>query len=115
MRGGDLRHRLTFQTFTQAKNTATGALVETWANTFTCWGSISPLSGRELVAGQAVQSSISHTIIVRYRSEFAIPKAVAAMRIVYGSRVFNAKASLNTDERKQMVTIMAEEGLTNGD
>lgn len=69
---------------------------------------------REQFAAQAVQSEISHRITVRYRPELANPTSVAAMRVVYGTRVFNIIGALNIDERHAIVEISATEGLNDG-
>lgn len=113
MQAGTLRKRVTFQ----ARSTATdsfGDQVTSWADVCTVYADIQPLSGRELFAAQAVQSAVSHSITVRYRPEFAVPKTVAAMRIVYNGRFFNIESSLNFEERNRLVTMQAVEGLNNG-
>lgn len=113
VRGGTLRHRLTFQRkstdvddYNQQKNV--------WVDAFKCWGEVSPVSGRELLAAQAVQAEVTHTISVRYRSELQNPKDVAAMRVLFGSRVFDINASMNQDERNRLVMLQAREGINNG-
>jgi SPP1 family predicted phage head-tail adaptor len=75
---------------------------------------VSPVSGRELLAAQAVQSEVTHNISVRYRPELQNPKDVAAMRILFGSRVFDINASMNQDERNCLVVIQAKEAINNG-
>lgn len=113
MRAGELRHLLTFQ----AKSTAQDELgepINAWVDVLTCWGKVSPTTGRERLAAQAVQSSVTHSVTVRYAPQFADPKAVAAMRILFGARIFDIHDSINEDERNRMVTLMAEEGLNNG-
>lgn len=113
MRSGDLRHRVTFQ----RRSTVTdsfGAQSETWTDVATAWADISPLSGRELLAAQAVNVEISHTVTIRYQAQFAGPKAVAAMRIVYGDRIFNIHSSLDVDERHRELKLTCSEGLNNG-
>lgn len=85
-----------------------------WVDAFSCRADIDALSGRELMAAQAVQSSVSHTITVRYRPELQNPKDVAAMRILYGTRVFDIHEAINEDERNRVVSILAEEGVSNG-
>lgn len=113
MRAGELRHLLTFQ----AKSTAQDELgepINAWVDVFTCRGKVSPTTGRERLAAQAVQSSVTHSVTVRYVPQLANPKDVAAMRIVFGTRIFDIHDSVNEDERNRMVTLMAEEGLNNG-
>ena len=85
-----------------------------WSDAFSTRARIEPLSVRELFAAQAVQSEISHRITVRYRSQFANPTAVAAMRVLFGTRVFNIIGALNIDERHGIVEISASEGLNDG-
>ncbi|MDB5992403.1 MAG: head-tail adaptor protein [Herbaspirillum sp.] len=70
---------------------------------------IRPLSSRELVAAQAVQSETSHEITIRYR-----PGITAAMRAVYNGRYFNFSRPLNTEERNIELVIPATEGLNDG-
>jgi SPP1 family predicted phage head-tail adaptor len=113
VRSGNLRRRLTFQT-RQTTQDALGQQSTTWTDAFTVWGEIDALTGRELIAAQSVQSSVTHTITVRYRPELQIPKVVAAMRIVYGARIFDIHAAMNEDERNRVISILAEEGVSNG-
>lgn len=113
MRAGDLRHRVTFQSRSAVTDTF-GAQTDTWKNVTTVWADISPLSGRELMAAQAINVEISHKVEIRYQSLFAGPKAVAAMRILYGDRIFNIHASIDPDERRKSLELSCSEGLNNG-
>jgi len=113
VRSGNLRKRLTFQT-RQTTEDSLGQESTSWVDAFTVWGEIDALTGRELIAAQGVQSSVTHTITVRYRSELQNPKQVAAMRVLYRSRVFDIHAAMNEDERNRVVSILAEEGLNDG-
>ena len=113
VRAGDLRDRVTLQTRTIAQDAA-GQPIDTWVTLFTGWAEIDSLTGRELMAAQAVQSSVTHEIHMRYRTEFANPNAVANMRAVYGTRVFNIHAALDQNERRRMIVLLAEEGLNLG-
>ncbi|MDM8356669.1 phage head closure protein [Pandoraea communis] len=113
MRAGELRHLLTFQAKSAAQDEL-GEPINAWVDVLTCWGKVSPTTGRERMAAQAVQSYVSHSVTVRYASQLANPKDVAAMRIVFGTRIFDIHDSLNEDERNRMITLMAEEGLNNG-
>lgn len=112
MRSGDLRQRVTFQTRTNAQDPATGVITESWANAFTVWASVATISGRELLSAQQLQSEVTHTVMVRYRTELANPQTVAAMRIVFGTRYFNILDSANENERNREVILQVQEGLT---
>ncbi len=113
MRAGDLRHRVTFQSRSIAADSF-GAQSAVWSDVATVSADISPLSGRELLAAQQINVEISHSITIRYQAQFAGPKAVAAMRIVYGDRIFNIHASIDPDERRRSLQITASEGLNDG-
>lgn len=113
VRSGDLRNRITFQRRQNGQD-STGQPIETWVNAFTCWADIDPLTGRELLAAQQIQSTVTHNIQVRYRKELANPIAVTNMRILYGSRIFNIHACMDQDERRRSVALQVEEGLNNG-
>ena len=113
MQAGNLRKRVTFQTRSAAVDSF-GQQVTTWADAFTVWASIEPLSARELFAAQAIQSEVSHKVTVRYRAELTNPVAVAAIRVSYVGRLFNVQGALNIDERRHSIELLATEGLTNG-
>ena len=89
-----------------------------WADLASVYADIAPLSGREMMAAQAMQSSVTHKIIVRYQPLFADPKAVAAMRAVWIkdgiTRIFNISSASDDDERRKYMTISATEGLNYG-
>ncbi|HDR9185282.1 phage head closure protein [Burkholderia vietnamiensis] len=113
VRAGTLRHALTFQRKSTAQDDL-GQPQNVWVDAFKCRGEVSPVSGRELLAAQAVQTEVTHTISVRYRPELQNPKEVAAMRVLFGSRVFDINASMNQDERNRLVMLQAKEGISNG-
>lgn len=113
MMAGRLRKSVRFQTRDTSVDSF-GQQVTSWTDAFSTRASIEPLSVRERFAAQAVQSEISHRIAVRYRAELANPTAVAAMRVVFGTRVFNIVGAINIDERHAIVEINATEGLNDG-
>jgi len=79
---------------------------------------IQSLSGRELVAAQAVHTEVTHLIVVRYVALLSNPIQVATMRVVYGSggttRYFNIGAAINVDEMNREMHLYVSEGLNNG-
>lgn len=113
MQAGLLRKRVLFQTRSTTADTF-GGQSTAWVDAFTVSAEVAPLSGRELLSAQAVQSEVSHQITARYRPEFSDPKAVARMRAFYNGRYFNIHASINLDERNRQVTLSASEGLNDG-
>lgn len=113
MMAGGLKRRITLQQHGTGADEL-GQPVLTWVDVATIYASIEPLSGRELLAAQAVQSEVSHKITIRYQPQFANPKAMAAMRIIYNSRVFNIHASIDVNDGHRMIELSASEGLNDG-
>lgn len=62
-----LRHRLRFQTSSQVRD-AHGGYALSWADSFTSWGAIEPLNGREYLEAQSINESISYRFRIRWRS-----------------------------------------------
>lgn len=113
MRSGELRHRITLQSRSTAKDSF-GGQVDIWTDVLPVWACIKPLSGRELMAAQAVQSETTHSIEIRYNPLFGDPETVTSLRALYGTRIFNITGSINEDERNRMLTLSAKEGLNHG-
>jgi SPP1 family predicted phage head-tail adaptor len=113
MRAGGLRKRLTLQQRVVTVDTF-GQRAASFVDVATISGEITPLSGRTLISAQAAQSEVTHQITLRFRPELANPQAVAAMRVVYGTRYFKIHASINEEERNRQVTLLCSEGLTDG-
>lgn len=113
-KAGDMRHKIDIQQRSTTQDSF-GGQSQTWTNVATgIWADIQPLSGREIMAAEAVQAEVSHTITIRYKASFDDPVAVAAMRAVYGSRIFNISAKINVDERNRIIQLSANEGLNKG-
>ena len=113
LRAGALGQRITLQQRSVAQD-ATGGQLATWADVATVWAEVTPLSGRELIAAQAVASETSHQITMRWQPAFADPKTVAALRVVMNGRLFNIKASINDDERNRTLMLLVAEGVNDG-
>lgn len=78
IRAGDLNRRVKLQRPTYTQNTTTGEQVLTWVDVDTVSAKIAPLSVREFIAAQAMQSNISTRIEIRYRDD-----VIASWRAVH--------------------------------
>lgn len=78
-----------------ATSDAGGNAVLAWSTIASRWASIEDQSGRELYRAQQVDPTISTVITLRDGYDGLTPE----WRIVYGSRTFNIKAVLGTDDR----------------
>ena len=116
MRAGDLRRRVLLQKRIVTQDTF-GQQVTNWIDFLSGVPSdIQPLSGRELIAAQAVNAEVTHQIVVRYHPLLVDPIQNAALRIVYAPaagvlRYFNVQSATNVDERNKQITFLAIEGL----
>lgn len=117
IRPGDLRSRITLQTRGTSQDN-TGQQVNTWTDTAIVWAAIEEAGTKELLAAQAFNTSVTHTVTIRYQRQFADPKVMAAMRIKWNkdgvTRYFNIKGSKDNEERRRYLTLDVEEGLNNG-
>lgn len=113
IRAGILRQRITLQAPVITTGEIGGPL-KTWASVATVWADINPLTGRERLQAAALKSEVSHEITIRWQAALADPQAVAAMRIVFGTRIFNIHASMNQDERNRVLVLLASEGMNDG-
>lgn len=108
MKAGALRYKITIQQAVETRD-AFGAAVVAWQTFNTCWADISPISGRELLAAQQVQSEISVRINARYMAGVT-PK----MRAVHGAKIYNIVAVIDPHEMHRELQLMCSEGLNDG-
>jgi SPP1 family predicted phage head-tail adaptor len=83
---GRMDRRITFQTFTEARDSF-GEPIKTWANLAsvpTVWARVSPLSGREVFAGDQILGVADVEFEIRYRSDITVE-----MRVVYANENYD--------------------------
>lgn len=105
MRAGRLRHRLQLQAVTVAQDD-TGHPVETYTTYATVWGSLEPLSAKEMLGANQQNAELTHKVDIRYRDHIR-----ATDRILFGMRVFEIVAPLNWREKNARMEMMAREVL----
>jgi SPP1 family predicted phage head-tail adaptor len=113
VRSGDLNRRVTLQQRSTSQDSF-GERSQTWLDVMTVWAAIEPLSGRELELAQKLSSEVTHRLTVRYQSSLTDTRAVAGMRALYKSRIFNIQAAMNEDEANVRIHLLATEGLNDG-
>ena len=84
---GTLGHRITLQEPTETRGAAYGDVQKAWADVATVWAAFEPLSGRELLLAQQVNSEITVRFRIRYRAD-----VTAKWRVLLGARVFQIAA-----------------------
>lgn len=104
---GALRDVVTIQ---QAGNVQDeiGELAPAWIALAVVRASVRDLTGRELIAAQAVQSTATTKITIRFRAD-----VTAAMRIMRGAEVFQIESVLNPSGRRDWLELLCVKGAPN--
>ena len=89
LRPGQLRHLIVVEERITVQNEETGAVTTEWVEYGQAWAKIEPLSAREFMSAQALQSQISTRITMRRMDGLK-----ASMRIVHGDQVYDIKGIL---------------------
>ncbi len=104
---GELRHRLVIQS-ARAADDGGGGQSDPWSDPVTVatvWGKVEPLTGGERPRAMQIEDRLSHRVVIRHR-----PGITPAMRIVFGTRLFNVRAVVNREERGRFLELLCEEG-----
>ncbi len=87
-----------------------GGVVTAWQTVATVWAAIEPLSAREFLAGQQVNSQVVARITIRHRAGLH-----AGMRIVRGAEVYNIAGVLpDAVSGAEYVTLPVSRGVNAG-
>jgi SPP1 family predicted phage head-tail adaptor len=106
-----LRHRVDFEELTTEQDSETGAVSEVWMPILTdVPADIIPLSGREFIAAQSIQSGITARIVCRY----PLPGVKPSGRIKHGDDIYNIKVILPDRTLRRHLSIMCESGVNDG-
>ena len=105
LRAATLRHRVVLQSAADTADGGGGGAT-VWSDTATLWASIEPLKGTERLTAQQLESRLTHRVRLRHRSD-----VTTAMRVKFGTRIFNIRAVINPDERDRLLELLCEEGV----
>ena len=100
---GALRHRVKIEAPTHTPTDGGGAL-EVWGVVAVVSAEIKPLSGREVFEGDRMLSRDQFDIRIRFRDD-----VTAAMRIVFGGRVFDIRHVEDVEMRGRWLVCLCEE------
>lgn len=118
MQAGNLRKRALLQQRTNTVDATYGQQTLGWSDLQTLWCDIQTISGAQLARSQSIYNMTTHHIIVRWQQIFQDIKRVGSYRLVYTSasvtRYFDVGATMNEGERNRTVTLLASEGLNDG-
>ena len=110
MQAGKLRHRVTLQKPVKHRDPQTGAVIPGWEDVKKIWADVVPLSAREFVASQAVQSEVTTRITIRKRSD-----VTNKHRILFRGQVYNIEGVLpDPVSGLEYLTLPCSEGVNDG-
>jgi SPP1 family predicted phage head-tail adaptor len=105
---GERRDRVTLQSATVSQD-AHGEPIPTWGNLATnptVWASVqSKAAGERFISGgEQVQAAITHTVVLRYRTDVTVQ-----MRVIFGSRTLYIENVIDPDGRRRDLVLMCRE------
>ncbi|WP_341520713.1 phage head closure protein [Pseudomonas sp. G.S.17] len=108
LRAGRLRHRINIQKSEPVQDQQTGEMIDVWVSLVEVWASVEPLSSRDLIAAQAVQSEIVARVLIRAR-----PGINSAMRVIHRGVVYVIKGDPLPDRESglEYLTLMVAAGV----
>jgi len=105
MRAGPLKNRLAFQGALET-TAVNGERSKIWTTRATVWGSVEPLSSRELLTGQQVAPRATHKIVIRGGGV----QPSTRERVLFGTRIFHIEGPvMDKDEQGVLVWFLAVE------
>lgn len=111
---GRLRHKVTIQKPGTGLDAYGQILANAWVNVAVVWADIKPIGGRERLRSFAIESTLTSTIMVRYRADLMPPLTADAWRIVHGNRLYAIQGARVVDERNRWIIFDCAEGPING-
>ncbi len=96
-------HRIRIESPTESQSD-TGAVTAAWATVCTCWASVTPLVGRELIHAEQMDAVSPVSVEMRYVSGIT-PKC----RIIFKGRTLSINSIQNIDERSRELRIFCSE------
>lgn len=112
IKAGRLRHKIKIQSKTVAQDETTGDEgVVSWVDFANVWAAVEPLSTRDVIAAQAMQSPATTRFVVRYR-----PGIDPTMRIIFRDAFYNIEGQPlpDTDSGLEYLTLLASSGVNDG-
>ena len=110
MQAGKLNKRITLQKPVKTQSSATGAVVNGWADVAELWANVTDLSARDFVAAQAGQSEVTTRITIRWRQD-----VTDKHRILYRGRVYDIQGVLEDDKSGlEYLTLPCSRGVNDG-
>lgn len=120
---GRLRHRVRIEELRYLldsngdtwQDDVTGETRQAWEEVATVWAAIEPLSAREFVQSQAMQSQITARIVIRYRDGLHAAMRLVHLRTGRPDVIYNPAAFLpDIDSGMEYLTAPCSQGVNEG-
>lgn len=105
VRAGNLRHCITFETFTNTPNDR-GGFTRTVAGTITRWASIKPRTRPEVFETEQIKGIVSHDVMIRWTDDVA---AFLKTEFTFRSRRFQVLGYADRDEKNELIMLLCME------
>ncbi|OTG85822.1 head-tail adaptor protein [Acinetobacter sp. ANC 4558] len=69
MKAGKLPHRIRIETFIETQDKKTGRITKQWSEFTTVWGKLEPLSTKDILQAQAINSKMTARCKIRFSSK----------------------------------------------
>ena len=102
MEAGKLDQRVTLERFGEIED-AYGATVSEWQTVGTFWAAVLPLSGKEIIAGDAVAALTDVRVILRYQ-----PGITAADRLTHRGKTLEIKAVIERASQRRVLELLCK-------
>lgn len=111
IKAGRLRHRVDIQRRAELQDAVTGEITYSWVDVWSkVPADIAPLSAREFISAQSLQSEVVARITIRWRAGLN-----AKMRIKHGETLYNIEGVLPDNvSGLSYITIPVSSGVNNG-
>lgn len=102
MRAGELDQRVSLQRREQGQY-PDGQPYDDWVIVGTCWASVHPLRGREIIAADAVASITDVRVRMRYR-----PGITSAMQVLHGSDTYEITSVIDVKSARRELELLCK-------
>ena len=114
MTAGSLNRRVTIQKRGEERG-AFGQDSGDWVDIATVWADVRPIGGREKLRAMAYESTLTHTVMVRFRTDLLPAIEADGWRICYGQRVLDITAAIDLNDARELIVFdCIETGVEHG-
>ena len=106
MKAGELRHRVSLQSPTYARDSGGQNLISGWTTEATYWARVESFSGREYEDDAQVVSETQLRVTLRWPLGQTLG---SDWRLLFGSRVLHIDSVTNLDERNRTAVLVCRE------